>query len=329
MNKKISTTLAFGVIIILAILVAGISFYLWRGIRTGNGSLINLPIKNKMVACTEEAKLCPDGSAVSRMAPNCEFAPCPEIVGIADKFMISSIKPNDGIASPVTILGKARGSWFSEGNFPIEIYDDNDKLLIATNALFIPKSEEDTWMTEDFVDFKSIINFNEPSTDSGYILFKKDNPSGKSENDESFKLSVKFNQNANENADASNWQVYANAEYGFEFKYPKEWNIDQERTMANEVVFDIGIPESRESIEFFKNTKKLTLDQLRIKKVPDAKVIEAQSEMIIDGEKGLLIKTTEFGMNYVIFNHKANAYIVTTGGMMLDDGILSAFKFIN
>lgn len=27
--------------------------------------------------CTLEAKLCPDGSAVGRTGPNCEFAPCP------------------------------------------------------------------------------------------------------------------------------------------------------------------------------------------------------------------------------------------------------------
>jgi len=30
------------------------------------------------VACTQEAKLCPDGSAVGRTGPNCEFAPCPD-----------------------------------------------------------------------------------------------------------------------------------------------------------------------------------------------------------------------------------------------------------
>lgn len=28
-------------------------------------------------ACTADAKLCPDGSAVGRTGPNCEFAPCP------------------------------------------------------------------------------------------------------------------------------------------------------------------------------------------------------------------------------------------------------------
>ena len=32
-------------------------------------------------ACTMEAKICPDGSAVGRTGPNCEFAPCPASVG--------------------------------------------------------------------------------------------------------------------------------------------------------------------------------------------------------------------------------------------------------
>lgn len=31
------------------------------------------------VACTMEAKICPDGSAVGRMPPSCEFAPCPVV----------------------------------------------------------------------------------------------------------------------------------------------------------------------------------------------------------------------------------------------------------
>lgn len=30
------------------------------------------------VACTKEAKICPDGSSVGREGPNCEFAPCPD-----------------------------------------------------------------------------------------------------------------------------------------------------------------------------------------------------------------------------------------------------------
>jgi hypothetical protein len=35
------------------------------------------PCPGEPKACTEEAKICPDGSAVGRTGPNCEFAPCP------------------------------------------------------------------------------------------------------------------------------------------------------------------------------------------------------------------------------------------------------------
>lgn len=36
------------------------------------------PLPTEPVACTMEAKMCPDGSAVGRTGPNCEFAPCPQ-----------------------------------------------------------------------------------------------------------------------------------------------------------------------------------------------------------------------------------------------------------
>jgi energy-converting hydrogenase Eha subunit F len=35
------------------------------------------PINDGGVACTMDAKICPDGSAVGRVPPSCEFAPCP------------------------------------------------------------------------------------------------------------------------------------------------------------------------------------------------------------------------------------------------------------
>lgn len=31
------------------------------------------------VVCTQEAKICPDGSAVGRTGPNCEFTSCPTL----------------------------------------------------------------------------------------------------------------------------------------------------------------------------------------------------------------------------------------------------------
>ena len=38
-----------------------------------------LPVKVEPVACTQEAMICPDGSAVGRTGPNCEFAACPTV----------------------------------------------------------------------------------------------------------------------------------------------------------------------------------------------------------------------------------------------------------
>ena len=55
-------------IFLFVILSAGI-FYFVRHEETGK------PLKQ--IACTMEAKICPDGSAVGRSGPNCEFAACP------------------------------------------------------------------------------------------------------------------------------------------------------------------------------------------------------------------------------------------------------------
>mgnify|MGYP003403307495 FL=1 len=55
--------------------VAALGFYRFN--FTDGGDIlpgINAPAE---VACTMEAKLCPDGSAVGRSGPRCEFAPCP------------------------------------------------------------------------------------------------------------------------------------------------------------------------------------------------------------------------------------------------------------
>lgn len=58
----------FGITIALVLIIAGI--LLAVSFRSERG-------QNEPIACTMEAKLCPDGSAVGRMGPKCEFAPCP------------------------------------------------------------------------------------------------------------------------------------------------------------------------------------------------------------------------------------------------------------
>lgn len=196
MNIQIKTWIGIMIIILVA-LVSVVFVWYQQKKMTGDGQMINYPTPNQK-ACTEEAKLCPDGSYVSRTGPKCEFAPCPETIGISDKLIILTPAKDTVITSPVSISGRARGTWFFEGSFPVEVYDSNNKLLGTSTAKFVPKSENETWMTENFVDFSGEIKFSQSAIDTGYILFKKDNPSGLAQNDESYKLPVKFSIPDNE-----------------------------------------------------------------------------------------------------------------------------------
>ncbi len=61
-----SKWLVIGVLIVIMIILLGGGFLL--------GKNLNNPAAK---ACTQEAKICPDGSGVGRTGPNCEFAKCP------------------------------------------------------------------------------------------------------------------------------------------------------------------------------------------------------------------------------------------------------------
>jgi hypothetical protein len=74
MNQKISTGFAIAVIILIATFFG---FIFWFVDKQTNEAADNIPLSNQR-ACTEEAKICPDGSAVGRTGANCEFAACPE-----------------------------------------------------------------------------------------------------------------------------------------------------------------------------------------------------------------------------------------------------------
>gem|GEM_PF-1077791 len=53
-----------------------------RQCRDGNNTFVeDVGTTPPPVACTMEAKICPDGSAVGRTGPKCEFAPCPTSTG--------------------------------------------------------------------------------------------------------------------------------------------------------------------------------------------------------------------------------------------------------
>ncbi|OGK15011.1 hypothetical protein A2774_01185 [Candidatus Roizmanbacteria bacterium RIFCSPHIGHO2_01_FULL_39_12c] len=70
---------ALGVIFIIFLVGAMVGFQLGRW---SNNYERSSKITPTGIACSLDAKLCPDGSGVGRIPPNCEFAPCPENISL-------------------------------------------------------------------------------------------------------------------------------------------------------------------------------------------------------------------------------------------------------
>ena len=95
---------------------------------------------------------------------------------------------NQVITSPLIIQGEAKGTWFFEGDFPI-ILKDQGGVIIATGYA----TAKGQWMTDNFVKFKSTIEFKKPtSTKKGTLILRKDNPSGLTQNNDSLEIPILF-----------------------------------------------------------------------------------------------------------------------------------------
>jgi len=167
--NKILIIIIIGFIIIAGGIVFGLKFFGQPG----------------QTVCTQDAKLCSDGSYVGRTGPNCQFAACPK----ENLIKIESPQANGKVSSPIFIKGEARGNWFFEASFPVKLYDDNGFLLGVK-----PAQAQGDWMTENFVAFNATFPFAVPSTPKGKLVLEKDNPSGLPENSDELIVPVYFKE---------------------------------------------------------------------------------------------------------------------------------------
>jgi hypothetical protein len=161
------------IISICAVIVGLIAFNYYSGLKN----------TEKPVACTLEAKLCSDGSYVGRTGPNCEFTLCPH----EDLIRVFSPQANEKVSSPLLIKGEARGSWFFEATFPVKLLDDKGNIIVQHYA-----QAKGDWMTENFVPFEAELVFEAPTTQKGWLVLEKDNPSSLSENADELRIPVIF-----------------------------------------------------------------------------------------------------------------------------------------
>ena len=95
---------------------------------------------------------------------------------------------NSYVASPLTVTGQARGSWFSEAVFPVYLTDSKGRIIAQAQA----RAKSD-WMTAGLVPFSATITFpRQPSGSTGFLILKKDNPSGLSKNAGAVEEKVNF-----------------------------------------------------------------------------------------------------------------------------------------
>lgn len=106
-----------------------------------------------------------------------------------DLIEVESPRPNTEISSPIIIKGKARGTWFFEGSFPIKLLDDKNIIIGSTTA-----KADGEWMTQNFVPFTASLTFSPSGTKKGKLILQKDNPSGLPENEDFLEIPLKFRQ---------------------------------------------------------------------------------------------------------------------------------------
>lgn len=107
----------------------------------------------------------------------------------ADLIQVELPYPGAVTGKEFTIIGKARGYWFFEASFPVELRTLDGNILGGGVA-----TAQDDWMTEDFVNFTAEMQTPSAFIGPAILILKKDNPSGLPENDASvsFPITVEF-----------------------------------------------------------------------------------------------------------------------------------------
>lgn len=104
-----------------------------------------------------------------------------------ENIRVTAPSPGALIASPLTVAGEARGTWYFEASFPIRLVDSTGQELAV-----VPAQAKGEWMTTSFVPFEVQLIFAPPPAAGGFLILQKDNPSGLPEHADSLVIPVRF-----------------------------------------------------------------------------------------------------------------------------------------
>jgi len=257
----------------------------------------------------------------------------PTITQQSQDILITSPSINDSVSSPFQIIGKVKSSWMFEGSFSVELLDNNH-LNIAQSVC--SEINPGSWVTEGMVDFVCDLKF-QTNNSGGYLKFMADNPSGLPQNEKTYVTPIKLTPT---DTALQNWKTYKNEEYGFEFQYPTELNVNLEfentypsQTIIN-LIPDIYDPDKGKSnsigINIYKNQEKHSSSDWMKNNFSHSNFTNQNYEnIIIAGISGYRYVAEATGkITITVFSYQNNIFVLNTYGYeKYLDQILSTFKF--
>ncbi len=112
----------------------------------------------------------PDGRTYVEELP----PPTPTYINAsADLIVVENPTPGSVTGKEFSVVGEARGTWYFEASFPIEVRDANGNVIASGHA-----EAQSDWMTESFVPFSASISVPESFIGEAVLVLMNDNPSG-------------------------------------------------------------------------------------------------------------------------------------------------------
>lgn len=107
----------------------------------------------------------------------------------ANNIVIESPEPGGVTGKQFSVLGEARGGWYFEASFPVQVLDANGNVIANSYG-----QAQGEWMTENFVPFKAEITVPNSYIGLATLVLHKDNPSGLPEHDASvsFPITIEY-----------------------------------------------------------------------------------------------------------------------------------------
>lgn len=103
----------------------------------------------------------------------------------ADQITVELPFPGAVTGKEFTVIGKARGYWFFEASFPVELRTLDGNVLGGGVA-----TAQGDWMTEEFVPFTAEMQTPSAFIGPAILILKRDNPSGEPQYDASISFPI-------------------------------------------------------------------------------------------------------------------------------------------